>query len=232
VIAGDIGSVTDTRYRDFLIALSTGYKKTFMVCGNHEFYGTEMMIPDTIDYLEKMIDTLPHPFSLLKAGDAAMEIPGSDVMICGSTMWTNVPEIMAPDSDGRLNDYTWIRGSMGAITTYEINSYHKWERDWLKLTLDDLVSENKNTVVVTHHCPSRALGVGDTSRTMDGFGPLYYASDMNPLICYDNIVAWCYGHTHRSFLSTTVNSKFPFITNAFGYPGESTGFVKCGLFRV
>jgi len=66
--------------------------------------------------------------------------------------------------------------------------------------------------------------VHNDGRAKDGYGPLYYASDMGSVMSLPGITGWAFGHTHESHVMWLPKIKYPIITNAFGYPGEKTGF--------
>jgi 3',5'-cyclic AMP phosphodiesterase CpdA len=225
ILAGDVAPCVNKKYRDYLSAVSEGYRHVVYVPGNHEFYDSSLPIPESTDYIERVCASLPSKFYVLRSGGSHFDVEDTDIRVIGATMWTNVPDYMWPSAEFKINDYNYIMGRNGRkVTTDEINEMHSLDKRWLAVSANEAKRQGKQVVVVTHHCPDRRLSLYNDFRTVDGIGPLYFASDMGSVMGIQNIVAWCHGHTHESYNIHIKGYKYPFITNAFGYPGENTGF--------
>lgn len=242
VIAGDLSSCTAPRYRDYLSALARGYEQTLYVPGNHEFYSAPGSLPDTLDYIERVCKFLPEPVLILRAGAPGYDLPrfvdeDEEVVnlppptrVLGATCWTDVPEDMSPElAKQTLNDYNFVPGldsGRSPIRLAEVGALHRMDVRWLKDSVDEAADQGFRALVVTHHSPDRRLSVLNRSRAGGGLGPFYYASDMGSLLTRPNIVGWFHGHTHDARVTKLRDCDFPFLTNAYGYPGESTGFAR------
>ena len=225
ILAGDLSPCVHKKYRDYLEAISEGYRNVLYTPGNHEFYESPVSVPEATDYIEKVCASLPANFVVLRAGGGYFDVPDTDLRVIGATTWTNVPDFMWPNADRRINDYNYIMGRNGRIiTTDEVNELHTMDKRWLLSSAQEANRIGKRVIIVTHHSPDRRLSLYNDYRTVDGLGPLYYASDMERVMGQPNVAAWCYGHTHESHSINIKGYKYPFVTNAFGYPEEHTGF--------
>jgi predicted phosphodiesterase len=218
VLAGDLSSVIDRRYRDFLGTITRDFKSTVYVAGNHEFYGSPGTISQTLEYIDKTCRSLPGDVHLLCRGNPPWKLPDSDVTFVGATLWTDVKN--PPDNPrDLLNDFTMIDG--GKYSIDYMRELHESDRAHISESLDFL---GGGSVVVTHHCPDRRLSVMDPSRSYAHINPFYFCTDMAKVF-RETVQAWCYGHTHESHVMFLPRVSSCFVTNARGYVGEETGFV-------
>lgn len=88
-------------------------------------------------------------------------------------------------------------------------------RSWLEAALraPHFAGEGGQTVVVTHHGPSRSTAVGQ----IDDLTP-YFHSDLNMLILETAPDAWFFGHSHRRCQATVGRTDIRNISA--GYPNE------------
>lgn len=238
IIAGDLSSCTAPRYRDYISALAQEYQQTLYVLGNHEFYGATGSLPDTVEYIERTCKFLPEPVLVLRAGAPGYDIPRPETgagsflptRIIGATGWTDVPEDMSPEAAKQMiNDYNYVPGlstGRGRIRPSEVGALHRMDVRWLKDSVDEASVEGVRTFVVTHHSPDRRLSIFNKTRAGGGLGPFYYAGDMAGLLARPGIVGWFHGHTHEARVTKLRDVDFPFLTNAYGYPGETVGFAR------
>jgi UDP-2,3-diacylglucosamine pyrophosphatase LpxH len=233
IIAGDVAPYAHAKYRDFLDELTHEYPNVVYTPGNHEFYGAPGPVYETTLNIERVCATLNTNVVVLRSGGMHYDIPGTKTRIIGATLWTNVPDNMWPNAKGLLNDYAYIQGSSGGtITTDDVNDMHNTDKRWLSQSLSLATKEDKTAIVVTHHSPERRLSLYNETRTMSGLGPLYFSSDMGHILSNKVICAWCYGHTHESHCMALPEYKYKFITNAYGYQGERTGFTIASGIKI
>lgn len=227
VIAGDVCPFVDKKYRDYMAAITANHRNVAYVPGNHEHYGS----PDqdgpgsvSLQYMDRVCRSLPSNVVLLHSGGHHLDVPGSDVRIVGATMWTNVEPRYKKELDGILNDFSHIKFRGGPFNADAMNRAHDRDRDWVEACMDSARRHGKAALVVTHHSPDRRLSVFNAEKSTNGFGPMYYSSDLGGLTSKRAVAGWCYGHTHEAHVLRLLGSSFPFITNAYGYPGQRTGY--------
>ncbi len=232
VIAGDVCPMVHPKYRDFLLALTKNHPTVAYVAGNHEYYGSSLGIRQSQEYIENVCRSLPSRVVFLRAssgyggsGFDTLDIPDTDVRIVGATMWTNATDGSGKNAEYILNDFTNIMYTAHRVLSIaDMAEMHRTDRRWIAESIEDAHRQRKKVLVVTHHSPDRRLSVFNGNKATQGYGPLYYASDMVPLFSLRGICGWVFGHTHESHVMRLPGVKFPFVTNAVGYPDENTGF--------
>jgi predicted phosphodiesterase len=87
--------------------------------------------------------------------------------------------------------------------------------------LENILENNVNCVVITHHVPSYSL-IDEKYKTeqMEPYNQWFY-SDLDKLIKMNEnkIKCWIYGHTHTP--SNVKINEIPFLCNPIGYPNEN-----------
>ena len=180
--------------------MSTNFKKTFVIPGNHEYYGRPMV--ETNDFMKSYFGKF-HNITLLKNTWEMYE----DHCFIGTTLWSQVT-----DHTYKINDVFRIPG----LDVAEYNRLHEECVAFLKSLDQD------NCIVITHHLPSPSLiDEKYLSVALRPYNQLF-ACNLDELILSkkDKIKAWFYGHTHTP--STTRIHDIPFLCNSIGYPGENT----------
>ena len=87
ILAGDIGSPFTDNYWNFLKEESKQFDKIFLICGNHEYYGS------TIDQMNKYISRqlrLSKLSNVYFLNNDVFEI--GDIKIIGTTLWSEIPK--------------------------------------------------------------------------------------------------------------------------------------------
>lgn len=223
VIAGDVCPFANGKYKDYMTALTANHRNVAYVPGNHEFYGASYD-SNALDYMERICRSMPSNVVLLHNGGDHIDIPGTSVRIVGATTWTNIEPRLADSLGTLLNDFSHIKYRNSFLDPEGMNEIHKIDKEWLRKSIESAKRAGRKSLVVTHHSPDRRLSVFNAEKAKGGFGPLYYSSDMGSLITNPGITAWLFGHTHESHVLRLPDSSFPFVTNAKGYPGQSTGY--------
>lgn len=228
VIAGDVSNHSERKYRDYLEALTSNHRNVAYVPGNHEFYASGIPVWKALDTIERVCNSLSSNVVLLReGGQKGLDIPDTGVRVVGATMWTNLPKPITPILETKLNDFSLIFTDLNETLTGDgMNALHRQDRKWLLESVVNARKEGKKALVVTHHSPDMRLSALCDRRAMNGYGPLYFASDMGQVINQPNIVGWVHGHTHESHVMFLPEVNYPFVTNALGYPGESTGYAS------
>ena len=227
VVAGDVTSHTDPAYRGYLQTLFKNHLHGVYVPGNHEIWGSTGHISGVLDFIERTCASLDTPVTLLRAGNWGFDMPETHTRVLGATLWTHIPPEFFSRAPSILNDFKFIKtGTHRTLEAEDMNRMHETDKNWIARAVHEAGRDGKRAVVVTHHAPSIALSAMNDNKAKNGMGVFYYGDDMNGVLGMPNISAWLYGHTHESWVLRLRGIDYPFVTNALGYPHESTGFAE------
>jgi predicted phosphohydrolase len=204
VLAGDIGTPYKKHYRACLAHVNTHFKKTFLIPGNHEYYGNLY----TIEEIHAMIEDLVKEFPNIVYLQNSSTVYGGYRFI-GTILWSSIN-----DSKYTINDTRMIKN----LTIENYQKRHEECMDYLEKEVDKSIEP---VIVLTHHMPSYNL-IGSMYLTGDmKHYNQWFATDLNSFIeKYRNkIKAWIYGHTHTA--SKKELYGVPMLCNPVGYPGEN-----------
>lgn len=185
VLAGDIGKKSHG-----IIWAREAFpdKEIIYVPGNHEFYGADRA--ETLALMRIAADQC----KVHLLDNDAVVIDG--VRFLGCTLWTDFllfgkAKKSTAMSDGQncLNDFRLIHESHLIFSPARSVELHELALAWLKARLDEPFA--KQTVVVTHHLPSK-LSVVD--RFKDQSLSACFASELDYL--FGKMDLWIHGHTH------------------------------------
>ena len=216
VLAGDIGNPYSSTYDTFMKHISSSFRKTFVIAGNHEYYNNNKTVTETTSYLTDYFKRYEN-ISFL---DNSYEIY-DDYMFVGTTLWSKIT-----NPEYEIND-------VYSIKSLDYISYNNLNRDSLEF-LDDTVSfyreqqhkqhkqhKQHGLILITHHMPSVSL-IHNKYKTerMKPYNQWFY-SDMDRFIedNKDIIKCWIYGHTHTP--SDIIINNIPFVCNPIGYKNEN-----------
>jgi predicted phosphohydrolase len=207
ILAGDIGNPYQPNYDTFMKLISTRFKKTFVIPGNHEYYNETSTIDDTNVFLENYFKQ----FNNISFLNNTYEHYKNHCFV-GTTLWSKITD--TKPFHIKLND-------MHRIPKFDCDAYNQLNnmcKDFLKCT----VKNNKNCIIITHHVPSYSL-IDEKYKVpkMLPYNQWFY-NDMDEFVNEhkDNIKCWVYGHTHMS--SSKIINNIHFLCNPMGYPNEST----------
>jgi predicted phosphodiesterase len=225
ILAGDIGHPYNSHYVNYLTDLSGKYKTVFVVTGNHEYYckySGENSLHTIESINEKIVEICNSLPNVIFLNNKSFDID-DEIIIIGSTLWTNIPDKMKYYIKSRMNDYNYIwkkdnNGNFMNIGPDDVCAMHQVNVSWLTSELDKYKGTNKKIIVVSHHLPSDVfvhdMYKGD--RILSGF-----MTNLDHLIG-PNIKCWIAGHTHKC-INETLNGV-QCIVNPCGYPGENPEF--------
>lgn len=205
VLAGDIGNPFKDNYREFLIKCSNEYDHTFIIPGNHEYWGCNMDRTD--DQMDKVVNRFSNIYSLKNE-----VVEAENITFIGCTLWSRILK----EPNNRRGDEHNITINNANITWNDLNRLHSNDLQWLTSVLQSY--DNKSTVVVTHHIPTYKMlhPYYDVPRYKNDHDRYY--TDLEHLI-KPPIKAWIAGHSH-CVMGTTLNGVSIRI-NAVGYPAEN-----------
>jgi predicted phosphodiesterase len=187
VLAGDIGKKSHG-----IIWAREAFpdKEIIYVPGNHEFYGADRV--ETLALMQIAADQCK--VHLLDNEEIIID----GVRFLGCTLWTDFLLFGAAKkstamSDGQncLNDFRVIREGKKPFSPVRSIELHEQVLAWLKAKLN--VPYAEQTVVVTHHLPSKLSVV---ERFKDQMLSACFASELDYLL--GKMDLWIHGHTHSN----------------------------------
>jgi 3',5'-cyclic AMP phosphodiesterase CpdA len=196
--------------------------KLVIISGNHCYYGHRL---DGDHVLREICSDAGARF----AQKDEVRIGNTRLLCC--TLWSDFAlngnvRASAETAARVMNDYRLIRiGTPSGlpydqqdtrpITPKDTLALHLEHRAWLAAALREphFAGEGGQTVVVTHHGPSRSTAVGQ----IDGLTPSFH-SDIDALILETAPDAWFFGHSHRRCQATVGGTDIRNVS--IGYPNE------------
>lgn len=210
VIAGDTFHL-DKNFEslDFIKKVSDDFKMTYLIPGNHEYYGG-------FDVATAMGATrIEIKKNVVLVNNVTEYIEG--VHFIFSTLWSKIQKYVLDVLRG-MSDFRKIKYQGEQFTISDFNTIHDACFDFIE---KEVKKEGKK-IVVTHHLPSNACNAQE-----------FIGSVLNDAFCVDkthfisksDIDYWIYGHSHRNLPDFTIG-KTKMVTNQLGYLGmnEHTAF--------
>ena len=204
VLAGDIGNPYQSNYDIFIKFISKNFKKIFVISGNHEYYNKIKTIEETNDFLKEYFNK----FNNISFLNNSYEMYCGYCFI-GTTLWSKIT-----NHEYKIND-------VYNIPNFDYIQYNKLNMNSVEF-LEDVLQNNDNCIVITHHMPSNSLiDIKYKTEKMLPYNQWFYCN-MNGLIDTkkDKIKCWIYGHTHTP--SYNIINGIPFLCNPIGYPNENS----------
>lgn len=189
---------------------SKNFKQTYIVPGNHEYYGHYPMENTMFDRDLRVRNNVTY------INNKSVVIGNTEIFF--TTMWTHIPEEEAYTIAKIMNDCCNNRYEGKGFGTRSWNKVHKECLHWLQSALEASTAEHK--MVVTHHCPY----VNDVAEHYVGrLAGTAYMVDVLPMFASSKIDHWIHGHVHVPMQSL---SAMPQIhSNPMGYVDD--GENKC-----
>ena len=222
VLAGDIfvQGQESPFFQDFLDWCSCNFKLTFIVPGNHEFYGGAD-IGATMQGWEKPLR------ENVKCMNNQSAVVG-DVEFFFTTLWAHVPA----EAEEMVNKYMQECKSAlynGApFTAAEYKQAHAQCRNWLDSALARSQAPRKG--VVTHHCP---IVAEDPRYESNGLSTAF-VNPMEEYVAESGVDAWIFGHTHYNGANSQRCGKTLMATNQLGYAakGACKGYSNAAYLEI
>jgi predicted phosphodiesterase len=230
-LAGDIGNPKLPLYSRFLEYCQDKWEHIFIVAGNHEIHNNGEEV-DTIDErlarCEEVCQQWKNVHFLEKKG---VYLNDHNIMVLGTTLWTNIPAPFAKEIEATSHDYRKIRRSSdrALIRATDVSSWHLESQRWLATKIYEAEESCKHVVVISHHMPSWSLIHPKYSyQTQLNYA---YAGNCDYLMQHP-VRAWIYGHTHDQKINIMPGGTLAAV-NAYGYNDtQRTGFEKNAVLRV
>lgn len=203
LLAGDIGLPESDRYCAFLHKLYPLYEYIFIICGNHEFYGSR--ICDIEVKMTRMCNNISK--NIIFLNNSSFDLP-NNYRIIGSTLWSDIEDDQRSDINCFLADFRQIDG----WSTERNNIHHKLNIKFLENEKIKALADNKKLIIMTHHAP---LVKGVSQPKHDGsILSSAFQTDLSYMMNYP-IKVWCFGHTHHCSYQNINNIHI--ISNQRGY---------------
>lgn len=221
VLAGDtcyLGKGVDHFRDSFFKWSSDNYKETYLLPGNHEYYG-KFPLDKTLDNWQ--MDICPNIHYL---NNKSVMIGDAEVFF--STLWTFLEPLEMYDVQHVMNDFRKIKLSNNRFSAVSQNRIHGVCRNWLTKALKE--SGAKTKIVVTHHCPISDSGVRSYVGAM---AYPAYAEDMSELMMEASPEFWIHGHVHTRCTDGKKVGVTTVLSNTLGYvdDGENACFNRTAI---
>lgn len=210
LLAGDIGDPSSEEYNDFLLDVSSKFDLVFLVAGNHEFYSKNRSIQMT----DHLLRSTANRFNVRFLNNEFYDIPGTDITVYGTTLWSHVGFDDAYLVASMISDYRCIPG----FTVQQNNSLHAQAKHAFRVG----IKPGRRYIVLCHHVPQKRL-----------VDPKYAGSQLNAAFASDvpefdhpSVAAVVYGHTH------TASRSGKYYCNPVGYPGENARLCLDACFEL
>ena len=206
VLAGDISYLGDRKMwkRPFWDWCAEHFRETFIVPGNHEFYGGFDIGRTMADY---ELEVRPNVRYL---NNRSIVLEGTELFF--TTLWTKIDPTRLWTVQQGMNDYRYGKLNGRRFCANDVDELHKQCLDWLSGALEASTAAHK--VVVTHHCPT--LGKEFNSYPGGALNSAFQV-DLDAFIEASCVDCWIYGHTHYAGGSGTKIGETTLLCNQLGY---------------
>ena len=224
VLSGDtcyLGKGVEQFRESFFKWCSDNYKETFLLPGNHEYYG-EFPLDQTLD--DWQLDIFPNVHYL---NNKSVVLGNAQLFF--TTLWTYLEPLEIYDAEHVMNDFRKITISGHGFRAVSQNRVHVLCRNWLAKAMNE--SQAKTKIVVTHHCPVMSPEV---KRYVGVMGYPAYAEDLSSMMVETNPDYWIHGHVHTRCTNGLTVGKTTILSNTLGYVDdeEHIGFNRKATFEV
>ncbi|PBK75748.1 Ser/Thr protein phosphatase superfamily protein [Armillaria solidipes] len=189
-LLGDIGWTRDDRLFDWLRAQLARFETVFFVCGNHEPYGVDATVKDSMDRLKSFQQSSSGKLIVL---DRTRFDVSPTLTILGCTLWSALDPDCLDILSWSLTDFKRIHGFDAAF----YNTLHQTDLAWLCESVEIIRRDepHRRVVVLTHHAPT-IEGTGDP-KYIGGPTSSAFATELIEFPCWGSPVhMWAFGHTH------------------------------------
>lgn len=228
-LAGDIGKLNIDSFTKFINYCNNNWKKTFYICGNHEYYSSKKTHLELNQEYKDFFSAYPNVILL---DDSYYDIIDNDYKfrIYGSTLWSNVTQT------DEFTDFKMIKMHNDKYWRVPINKeyFNKLNNNSLKNLINTVKESDIDLIIITHFPPLRKTKNQKnlTSHSMYQDNPSYIANyfannltndelanfQTNEIDFYSKIKLWLSGHTHYSY--NFIFNETQFLSNQIGYIGE------------
>ncbi|KAJ2993437.1 hypothetical protein HDV02_002416 [Globomyces sp. JEL0801] len=234
ILAGDIGCPGSQEgaadYELFLHIQSARFERVFVVTGNHEYYSKHWDKNEIDNVIQKIISNISRQ-NVYFLNNRSNVIPGSNIRLIGTTLWSMIPIDKIPVVSQTCQDYRKVHISRGSdarwMTPEDTIDWHLKDLKFIRSELEEAKTQNQTALVITHHAPLHA-GVSDPQFRHTESNSLY-STDLTEMIMeYKSVLAaWIFGHTHWQFDYTIGGVRI--VANQYGYTNPKGHLAKLYL---
>ena len=206
VLAGDVSYLGDRKMgkRPFWDWCAEHFRETFIVPGNHEFYGG-FDIERTMEDFE-----LEYRDNVRYMNNQSVMLDETELFF--TTLWTKIDPIHLWTIQQGMNDFRYGKLNGQRLFANDVDDLHRQCLDWLSGALAK--SQAAHKVVVTHHCPtSRSEFNGYPGGALNSA----FQVDLDSFIEGSGVDYWVYGHTHYAGGSGSEIGETTLLCNQLGY---------------
>lgn len=208
VLAGDIFVLgkESVHFEQFIDWCSKSFEHTFIVPGNHEYYGG-VDIATTLTHWE-----LPLRHNVRFINNKSIVI--DDVEFFFTTLWSQVPADAQAIANKYMPECSLAQFEGQSFDASKYTHLHNMCRAWLDNAIKESTAAHK--IVVTHHCP---VEVEDPRYESNGLSRAF-VNPMEDYVKSSGVDAWIFGHTHYNGACGTKLGNTVLLTNQLGYAAK------------
>lgn len=241
ILAGNIGRLIDyDSYLSFLIRRCNLHEKVFLVLGALELHGLGWM--DALQLAHRMEKEPQTKGRLEVLYETRSEVPGTNVVLLGATLWSRIPGADAPAVMKKVREFDEQSGIVGWSVELH-NKEHKRDLKWLKEEVARATKppvapdgkppsgfaaspETKQVVVVTAFAPDLRDALEPWQ--VDAPWSSAYGTDLLSGTEWAGVKTWVCGTTGRT--CEFKKNGITVVSNQRGREGDHvTGLLKDGM---
>ena len=206
VLAGDVSYLGDRKMWKwpFWDWCAEHFRETFVVPGNHEFYGGFDIGKTLTDYIQDARSNVHY----LNNKSVVLE----DVELFFTTLWTKIDPLKLWSVQQGMNDFRLGKLNGKRFCANDVDDLHQLCMQWLSGAL--AASTAKHKVVVTHHCPTMRK---EFNSYPGGTLNSAFQVDLDAFIEDSEVDYWIYGHTHFGGGAGSMIGQTKLLSNQLGY---------------
>ena len=221
LVAGDIGNPFSIKYQIILKWFSQNFKNTYIIAGNHEYYGN--IIENTNNKIQNLCNELGNIYFL----NNSIRYIG-DVCILGSVLWSDIDPEYFDIISKKVNIFNKIStDKYNKITPNQIKNMFNKNIKWIidEVSRISQMENIKKIIIMTHYPPLMCFKKYKKSiSAKDPLVSAYCNTLENILLTIDKKVKmWLCGHTHFN-TKIYFNNVFV-VSNCIGYM-DSADYIK------
>ena len=243
-LAGDISRFNHPSFGEFLSYCNENWEKTFYVFGNHDYWNRNSYVQKIKRQTKEFLET--NKLTNIHILDNEFVSLNEDVIVLGSTFWTQSPFVSEYEARMYINDYNMIRYKR--VIEYPI-PYDLAPRDVNDMYFEDCskiydllnnneLTKDKKVIMMTHFPPQYSGTSHPKYSSQSQIMKNYFTHPNGTIKSFENtsnILCWISGHTHYSY-DFVSHEGVRLISNQMGYLKEAmsgeSGFKEDGLFEI
>lgn len=224
VLAGDtcyLGKGVEYLKDSFFKWCSDNYKETYLLPGNHEYYGG-YPLDKTLNNWQ--LDIYPNVHYL---NNRSVRI--GDYELFFTTLWTYICPDKVYEVRRVMNDFRNIGLSDDIFSPSTQNRINGICRSWLTGALRS--SDAIKKIVVTHHCPIQDPMI---EKHVGRMSYPAYADDQTSIMYENGPDYWIHGHIHTNLTNGMKKGSTTILSNNLGYVDdeENAGFNRKAVIEI